>query len=318
VSNSPQNAARIIRALLEIALSRHWANNALLLIDLSKAIEQRMWPYEHPLAQISTLQKETLYNLRQWADDTEIAELRLQDPQYIGELIHLNEKHGQAIRDAAQMFPTVSLDYRLRPLSHDTLQINVHVEPQFVWNAKISGGGEPFYVWLQDEEGINILQWRSLLLRPNSTKFDIDFTIVIGEVPPASITIVSASDRWLGSDDTRVIPLDSLVMPQSFDEPTSLLDIPFLHISCFDDRAIEQSYRVYLSTLNNLQSHAFWSAYHTQNNLLLSAPVASGKSFIGEAAIWQVRYDVGQLTTGMRSNMTLMQPYSYCCLIGDR
>jgi antiviral helicase SLH1 len=245
-----------------------------------------MWPYEHPLAQIKTLQKETLYNLRQWADDTEIAELRLRDPQYIGDLIHLNEKHGLAIRDAAQMFPTVSVEYRLRPLNHETLQISVRVQSQFVWNAKISGGGEPFYVWLQDEEGVNILQWRSLLLRPTSTTFDIDFTVLIGDVTPTSITIVSASDRWLGSDDSRVIALDGLVMPRPFDEHSRLLDIPFLHISCFNDLEIERAYRPYLSTFNSIQSHAFWTAYHTQDNLLISAPIASGKSFLGEAAIW--------------------------------
>jgi len=247
-----------------------------------------MWPYEHPLAQIKTLQRETLFNLRQWADDTEIVELRLQDPQSIAEMIHLNEKHGLAVRDAAQSFPTVSLDYRLRPLSHDTLQISIRVESQFVWNPKISGTAEPFYIWLQDEEGVNMLQWRSLLLRPNSTTFDIDFTVMIGETPPTSITIVSASDRWLGSDDTRVISLDSLVMPQPFAGATEVLDIPFLKISCFDDIDIEKSYRPYLSTLNNIQSQAFWNTYHSHNNILLSAPIASGKSFIGETAIWFV------------------------------
>jgi antiviral helicase SLH1 len=272
--------------LLEIALSRNWANNAMLLIDLSKAIEQRMWPYEHPLAQISHLQKETLYNLRQWADDTEIADLRNSDAKDIGDLIHMNEKHGQAIRDAALSFPTVSVDYALRPLSHDLLEVCVHVQPQFVWNNKISGGSEPFYVWIQDEEGINILQWRSVLLRPESTSFDIEFTIPIGDTIPGSYSIVSVSDRWLGSDNSQQVPLDSLIMPPQPENHTQLLDIPFLQISCFDDPALEQTYQPYISTLNSLQSHAFWSAYHTQKSLLLSAPVASGKSFIGEVAIW--------------------------------
>lgn len=258
----------------------------MLLIDLSKAIEHRMWPYEHPLAQLTHLQKETLYNLRQWADETEIADLRAFEPKEIGDLIHLNEKHGQALRDAALTFPTVSVDYSLRPLSHDLLQISVRVEPQFTWSSKISGSGEPFYVWVQDEEGVNILQWRSVLIRENSTTFDIDFTVPIGEAIPSSYTIISVSDRWLGSDDSRLVALESLVMPSPPIEHTSLLDISFLQISSLDDKALEQSYRPYISTLNSIQSHAFWSAYHTQNNMLVSAPVASGKSFIGEIALW--------------------------------
>jgi len=258
----------------------------MLLIDLSKAIEQRLWPYEHPLAQITTLQRETLYNLRQWADDTEIVELRAMQPKELADMVHLNEKHGQAIKDAAESFPTVAVDYKLRPLSHDILQISVHVKAEFTWNSKISGSGEPFYVWVQDEEGYNILQWRGVMLRSNSTTFDLDFTIPMGETVPNSYTIVSVSDRWLGSDDSRVVSLDSLVMPRQPDDHTPLLDIPYLGIKVLDDSALEQAYRPFISTLNGIQSQVFWSAYHTQNNLLLSAPAASGKSFIGEVAIW--------------------------------
>ena len=281
-----QNAARIIRALLEIALSRDWANNAILLIDLSKAIERRMWPYEHPLAQITTLHRDTLYNLRRWADDTEVSELRTMDARALGELVHMNERHGSALRDAALMFPTVEASFALRPLSHDLLRVSVHLKPSFEWNSKISGGGEPFYIWIQDEEGINILQWRSVLVRPSTRSIDVDFVIPIGDTIPPSITITSVSDRWLGSDDSRIIPLDHLVMPSAPNDHTQLLDIPYLHISCFNDSALEQSYRGHVDTLNSIQSQVFWSAYHTQYNMLVSAPTASGKSFLGEVAIW--------------------------------
>jgi antiviral helicase SLH1 len=281
-----QNAARIIRALLEIALSRNWANNAILLIDLSKAIEHRMWPYEHPLAQITTLHRDTLFNLRQYADNTEIAQLREMEPQVLGDLVHMNEKHGLAIREAALQFPTISVEYALRPLSHDLLQISVCVKPQFTWSAKVSSSGEPFYVWIQDEEGINILQWRSILIRQTTTKVDIDFLIPLTDTPPPSYTILSASDRWLGSDDSRLVPLDMLVMPRSTIDITPLLDIPYLHISALDDPHLEGMYKPFIQTMNGIQSQAFWSAYHTQANMLVSAPVSSGKSFLGEVAIW--------------------------------
>jgi antiviral helicase SLH1 len=245
-----------------------------------------MWPYEHPLAQMTTLQRETLHNLRQYADETEITELREMDAQAIGDLIHMNERHGQAIRDAALMFPTVGVEYALRPLSHDLLQISVCVKPLFQWNAKVSSSGEPFYVWIQDEDGIHILQWRSVLIRQTTTKVDIDFLIPLTDKPPNSYTITTASDRWLGSDDSRMVALEGLVMPSSTMDTTPLLDIPYLHISALDDPSLEGMYRPFIQTMNGIQSQAFWTLYHTQANVLVSAPVSSGKSFLGEVAIW--------------------------------
>ena len=281
-----QNAARIIRALLEIALSRNWANNAILLIDLSKAIEKRMWPYEHPLAQITTLHRDTLHNMKQWADDTEIAELRSMTPAEIGQRIKMNEHHGTAVHNAALTFPTIGVDYALRPLSHDVLQLSVTVTPENEWNAKVSTSAEPFYVWIQDESGLGILQWRQILVRQSTTAITIDFLINFGDAPPNSVTIVTASDRWLGSDNTAVIPLTDLVMPSVPPENTELLDIPYLNISVLGNKALEDSYRRYVTMLNGIQSQAFWSVYHTQNNILISAPVATGKSLLGEMAIW--------------------------------
>lgn len=271
--------------MLEIALSRNWSNCALLLIDLSKAIEKRMWPYDHPLEQITTLQRDTIYNLRRWADDAEIADLREMDPKDVGDMVHMNETHGAALRNAALMFPTIGVNYALRPLAHDLLQITVMVEAQFQWNTKLSGSAEPFYVWVQDEEGVHILQWRSILLRQTSTTMDIDF-VIPWDGQHSTISIVTASDRWLGSDSQTVISLANLIMPKQFTEATPLLDLPFLPITALDDPALVSAYRPHVPMLNSIQSQAFWSVYHTNNNVLLSAPVACGKSLLGEMAIW--------------------------------
>jgi replicative superfamily II helicase len=47
-----QNAGRIVRALFEIALNRNWGPTASVLLSINKAIEKRMWTFEHPLAQM--------------------------------------------------------------------------------------------------------------------------------------------------------------------------------------------------------------------------------------------------------------------------
>ena len=247
-----------------------------------------MWPYEHPLAQICSLHADTLNNIHQYADDTEIAEFRAMEPKEVGTLLRMNEQHGMAVRNAALRFPTVALEYALRPLSHDILQINVHIAPSFDWNARLSGTNEPFYIWIEDEERLNILSWRSVLLRPTTKGLDLEFVITLGDTLPWSFNLVAASDRWLGSDDTRAISLEGLTMPDPPPESTTLLEIPYLSISSFADQHLENSYKSYISTLNNIQSQAFWSLYHTNHNVLISAPVSSGKSFLGEGAIWYV------------------------------
>jgi antiviral helicase SLH1 len=77
-------------------------------------------------------------------------------------------------------------------------------------------------------------------------------------------------------------------MPEHAPPHTHVLDIPFLNIRCLDDPPLEQMYRGYVDTLNGIQTQAFWTLYHTNMNVLVSAPVASGKTFLGEMAIWYV------------------------------
>ncbi|KAL7424447.1 putative steryl acetyl hydrolase mug81 [Cryptotrichosporon argae] len=288
-----QNAGRIIRALLEIALYRNWAQCSWYLIDLSKSIERRIWPFEHPLAQFSTLQRETKYNLRRYAEDTEVADLVAMDAGELGKLLHMNEQHGAALKSLAATFPHLSIEHKLQPLSHDLLQIVVRATPQFTWSTKLSGSAEPFYIWVQSEDGMTTLQWRSVLLRPTTKAVEVEFAIPwksadSGREPPASIGIVSVSDRWLGAQSQDAVPLMNLVMPARFEEATPLLDLPFLNIAALQDRELEDGYRKGVRVLNGIQTQAFWSVYHTQNNVLVSAPVASGKSLLGEMAIWHM------------------------------
>ncbi|ODN73401.1 hypothetical protein L202_07927 [Cryptococcus amylolentus CBS 6039] len=284
-----QNAGRIIRALLEIALSRHWANCAYLLVELSKCIERRQWVYDHGLAQLKVLQREVIHKLSQYTpDDMSIADFRHMSAHENGEFIHMNERHGKAVLDAAMMFPTVNLTHTLRPITHDLLQISVKVTPQFRWNAKISGSSEPFYVWVQDEQGLNIYQWRSVRLTPATSVIDIDFFLPFDDVPPDSISLVGVSDKWLWSYELAFIQLSGLTMPPPPTPPTEMLGLPFLKLSCFMDPALEQRYSRTIDTLNSIQSHAFWVLYNTCVNALVSAPVGSGKSLLGDAAIWNV------------------------------
>ncbi|CAI6000970.1 unnamed protein product, partial [Closterium sp. NIES-64] len=74
---------RITRALFEIALKRGWCSLAASLLEMAKAVDQRIWPHQHPLRQFeSVISQEVLFKLEDRGldldrlcdmDDSEIA-----------------------------------------------------------------------------------------------------------------------------------------------------------------------------------------------------------------------------------------------------
>ncbi|KAJ8698174.1 putative steryl acetyl hydrolase mug81 [Pleurotus ostreatus] len=281
-----QNGGRIIRALLEIALSRKWAGVSGALMRMSKAIEKRLWPFEHPLKQFN-LKREALHNIETWADDWPVDQLATLSAKDLGDLIHLNEQNGFAVLNAAKQFPTAKITYDLRPLAHDVLQVTIHLYRSFSWNAKTHGTSEPFWLWIETNDGKFILQLSHLSFKASSEDMDVEFLIPIpnGNAPP-SVTIRFLSDRWLSAEDELEVPLTSLLMPAPFDSHTPLLDLPFLSPSVLRNTQAEALFASRIRTLNAIQSQTFWSLVHTRLHSLLCAPVGNGKSMMAQLIIW--------------------------------
>lgn len=282
-----QNGGRICRALLEIAMSRKWANVTAVVMGLCKAIEKRLWPYEHPLLQFD-LKPDVRYGLETWANDWTPAQLAASSAQELGELVHLNKYHGQALLNAAQHFPVLELDYCLRPLASDVLKIIIKLRPAFKWNSKHHGNSEPFWLWVEDQDGLNIIQMTYILLRQDTVDVTTNFFISApdGQRPPYLI-IRYLSDRWLGADDEWQISWDTLSMPKSFRHHTVALTIPLLTPSVLGDELIETTFVEHLRSFNPMQSQVIWSLLNTQSNFLLCAPAGSGSTVLAQALIWK-------------------------------
>jgi antiviral helicase SLH1 len=281
-----QNAGRIVRALLEMALSRKWAGASAVLMSMSKSIEKQIWGYEHPITQFG-LSADVLYNLGRWADDLDIWELAAKSASELGTLIHLNERHGAALQKAAKQFPTLSISHRVRPLSHDLLKISLHIERAFEWAQKVHGTVEPFWIWVEDEQGINILQLARTVFGPSTTHLSLDFIIPIPDGRlPASVQIRAISDKWIGAEDGCTVPFHDLSMPVQSHWHTSLLSLAFLPITVLKFHRAEQAYERRFRQFNSIQTQAFWSIYNTDRNVLIAGPVSSGKSILGQLAIW--------------------------------
>ncbi|KAF8265108.1 Sec63-domain-containing protein [Lactarius quietus] len=268
-----QNAGRIARALLEIVISKKWASTSAVLMGISKAIEKRLWPFDQPLKQFG-LKQDVYYGLERWADDYTASQL-------LGQLVHLNPIHGQAILDAAKQLPAVQVSYSLRPLGPDVLRIDTHVRSTFSWSSR-HGPVEPFWLWIEDHEEKDILQLSYLLLRQSTEVLDVSFVISIPEeqIPPF-VTIRAVSERWMGAEDEIKVPFDDLVMPSRSNSHTPRLDLPFLSLSILQNDILRELFAAKLRTLNAIQTQAFWSIVNTQSNALLCAPTGSGKSILG-------------------------------------
>jgi antiviral helicase SLH1 len=252
---------------------------------MSKAVEKRMWPFEHPLRQTG-LSQDILYNLQRWADDLSVAELVSQSAADLGRLIHMNEYNGNLLLKAAKQFPTAAITYTLRPLGADLLQIPVMIHRAFDWSSKVHGSTEPFWIWVEDHEGKNILQLYHMAFHSTTEFLHVDFLIPIRNEVPPSVLIRFVSDIWLGAEDEIAVSLDSLNMPQPSHSHTPLLDLPLLSLSALHHAFIEQTYSSFLHIFNGIQTQAFWTLYNSSRNTLLSAPAACGKSIVGYTAIW--------------------------------
>lgn len=281
-----QNGGRIIRALLEIAISRKWANTTGVLMGLSKAIEKRLWPFDQPLKQFD-LKADIIYGLQTWADDWSTAQLASLDASALGKLVHLNEHHGSALLNACKQFPTLQIDCDLRPLGFDVLKISIQVKRAFNWSTKIHGITESFWLWVEDYDGLIILQLAHLIFRQNTNTLTLDFVISVPDgQPPPFVTVKYVSDVWMAAEDETQISLESLIMPSPSQCHSPVLDLPFLSTSIFKNPTVENIFSERVKNLNAIQTQAYWGLLNTRSHFLLCAPVGSGKSVMAQIVIW--------------------------------
>ncbi|KZS97906.1 Sec63-domain-containing protein [Sistotremastrum niveocremeum HHB9708] len=280
-----QNGGRIIRAILDIAMSRKWACVAAVSMALSKAIEKRMWPFDHPLKQFK-LSPDTMYNLERWADEYSPAELATMSASDLGALIHLNERHGTAILRCARQFPTAKITHKLRPLNAELLQVHVSVTRSFEWDNQVHGFSEPFIIWIEDEDGLELLQYAHLLFSANTDRQETDFLVSIpANIPPPKLRLRFISDRWIGAEEEVEIDLDDLRMPVLNSNRTALLDLPFLPTSAVPGTHLQRSVTHRFGSFNAMQTQVFWSVINTSQNVLLCSSAGSGKSLLGYVSV---------------------------------
>ncbi|OQO10442.1 hypothetical protein B0A48_03739 [Cryoendolithus antarcticus] len=281
-----QNAARICRALFMIALNRRWGYQCLVLLNMCKSIEKRVWPYEHPFRQFD-LPQAILRNLDEKGSSASVDSLRDMETAEIGSLVH-NQKMGSTIGKLLDNFPTLTVEAEIAPLNRDVLRIKLFITPDFRWNDRHHGKSESYWIWVENSESSEIYHHEYFILNRRKLYDDheLSFTIPLSDPLPSQIYVRAVSDRWLGAETVTPVSFQHLIRPDTESVYTNLLNLQPLPVKALKNPLLEEIYGQRFQYFNPMQTQLFHCMYHTPANVLLGSPTGSGKTIAAELAMW--------------------------------
>ncbi|CAD7928197.1 unnamed protein product [Amoebophrya sp. A120] len=283
-----QSAGRIMRALFEIALRKGWASLALRCLKWCKMIEKRMWSCQTPLRHFKdhnrNLQEDVLRKLEKkdvpWDKYYDLS------PTDLAELIRL-PKFGKMLHRLVHQFPKIDLVAYVQPKTRSCLMVELTLTPDFQWDPKIHGGGEIFWVIVEDVNGEHVLHYEQFYLKMQEAELEhtITFTVPITEPKPPQYFLRLVSDRWLNAETLLAVSFRNLILPEKAPPHTELLDLQPLPVSALRYKDAADVFYSQMPTFNPLQTQTFTCLYSTNDNALICAPAASGKEVCMEFAI---------------------------------
>jgi activating signal cointegrator complex subunit 3 len=207
-----KNAARVCRALFEMALRAHWPSLAERLLALAKAVERRLWWFQHPVRQIADLEPNQNVRRQRFPEDA-LRQLEAQrlspdrilhdidDISEIGALVRNNRAAPFLVR-ACRSLPAVSLECSLKPITRSVLRVSLTLSPTYDWAARVHGlGPEPWWVWVEDaaEERIHHCELALFPVDRRRKTLDsivLNFTMAVRDPLPPQFYVRAISDRW--------------------------------------------------------------------------------------------------------------------------
>ncbi|MEW5302418.1 MAG: hypothetical protein WDW36_005207 [Sanguina aurantia] len=281
------NGPRIVRAVFEICIRRKWSSMADTALSLAKSFELRLWPHQHPLRQLEPgLSPELLEKLEDrglWLEQLEFMEAG-----EIGAILR-HPAAGPQVRRAVDAFPSLDLEAQIQPITRTVLRIQLSLRPTFQWEDRAHGGALRWHVWVEDSASEHIYHNEVWVLTKKMSRESEDhklaFTIPIFEPLPPQYYIRAVSDSWLGSEAMLPISFHGLILPERMPPHTELMDLDPLPLSALSHPVCEEMYAPRFTHFNPIQTQAFHTLYHTDENVLLGAPTGSGKTISSELAI---------------------------------
>lgn len=149
------------------------------------------------------------------------------------------------------------------------------------------GGGEAFWILVEDVDGEVILFHDQFLLRQRYADQDhfVTFTVPMLDPLPPNYFISVVSDRWLHSETRLPISFKHLILPEKFPPPTTLLDLQALPITALNNPEFQAIYASTIPAFNKIQTQVFQALYASNDNVFVGAPTGSGKTIAAEFAL---------------------------------
>ena len=61
---------------------------------------------------------------------------------------------GKALHKLVHQFPRLELAAHVQPITRSVLKVDLTLTPDFAWEDKVSGGVEPFWVLVEDQDSV--------------------------------------------------------------------------------------------------------------------------------------------------------------------
>ena len=309
------NAPRIIRAMMEICLHKHFIETTTLCFNWMKYIERRVPPNTNPLWQFTyeslntkankgkkkvrgEISKENCYKIDN-ANLIQIEDIENEDISTLSSLLNLSKPAVKDIYKLLNVIPNFHIKVESKPLTRTILNISITLTPNFRWVKKYNGYAESFWVIIDNQT--EIIHYENFLLTPKANEKrelkEYVFTCAVPfDIEPGErharidkVYIINIiSDKWVGCQFTEIINLSEIEVPEDLDVKTELLDLLPLSLSALHKREYEKIFEKSFKYFNPVQTQVFYSVYNSDENILCGAPTGSGKTAIAELAILRV------------------------------
>jgi pre-mRNA-splicing helicase BRR2 len=219
-----QSAARIMRALFEIALRHNWASLSRLCLDLSNMVAYRVWRSQTPLRQFKNVPEVVCRKLERKGDIdwARYVDLTASD---LGELVGV-AKMGRVLHKLVHQFPRLELSAQIQPITRSLLRVELTVIPAFQYDVEVHGYAQVFHLFVEDVNGEIILHHETFSVKStDKEEIVISFSVPILDPLPPAYFIRAVSDRWLHSATVLPVSFNTMILPAKFPPVTELLDL---------------------------------------------------------------------------------------------
>lgn len=226
-----QSAARLCRAMFYVAVQMKLAVLVEKCLKLSKAIDARQWTSQTPLRQFyNDLGDDLLYKIER----KDISFERYYDLT-VAELTELlrSQALGRKVHRLVHSLPRLEIEAQVRPISRAIIELELTMSPDFRFDRKIHGGGEYFWIMVEDSDSELVLHSERFFLRGSLAKEDhiLNIRVQLASPLPPHYFVRCMSDKWIVPSTVVPVSLRGLLLPEKFSAHTKLLDLRPLSIT---------------------------------------------------------------------------------------